>query len=99
MSTASTGTSPTSGASHAPWKPGLLFADGAAHAGEIVVADIGLDTSSARAHLVTDDDVIAWLPERPADAHKYHSAVWVIAGSPGMTGAAGLATRAAQKSS
>lgn len=78
-------------------KPGLLFADGAEHAGEIVVADIGLDVSGARVHVVTDDDVAAWLPVRPADAHKYHAAVWIVAGSPGMSGAASLATRAAQR--
>ena len=78
-------------------KPGLLFADGAEHAGEILVADIGLDVSSSRAHLLTDDDVAELLPERAADAHKYHAAAWVIAGSPGMTGAATLATRAAQR--
>jgi NAD(P)H-hydrate epimerase len=78
-------------------KPGLLFADGAEHAGEVEVADIGLDTSSARAHVLTADDVRAWLPRRPADAHKYHAAVWVIAGSPGMSGAAHLAATAAQR--
>lgn len=78
-------------------KPGLLFADGAAHAGEVLVTDIGLDVSAARAHLVEDDDVASWLPVRAAAAHKYHSAVWLIAGSPGMSGAASLATRAAQR--
>jgi hydroxyethylthiazole kinase-like uncharacterized protein yjeF len=78
-------------------KPGLLFADGAAHAGEIEVVDIGLDTSGASAWLVEADDVADWLPERAADAHKYHSAAWVIAGSPGMTGAARLAASAAQR--
>ncbi|MEA3019881.1 MAG: ADP-dependent NAD(P)H-hydrate dehydratase / NAD(P)H-hydrate epimerase, partial [Actinomycetota bacterium] len=45
-------------------KPGLLFADGADRAGEIDVVDIGLDVSSARAHVVTGDDVRDWLPER-----------------------------------
>jgi len=78
-------------------KPGLLFADGASHAGEIDVVDIGLDVSGAHAHLVEEDDVRAWLPTRPADAHKYHSAVWIVAGSPGMTGAAALAARGAQR--
>lgn len=78
-------------------KPGLLFADGAARAGDIEVVDIGLDTSGATAWLVTDNDVRDWLPERAADAHKYHSAVWVIAGGPGMTGAARLAASAAQR--
>jgi NAD(P)H-hydrate epimerase len=79
-------------------KPGLLFADGAARAGEIVVVDIGLDAEPVAAHLVEDDDLREWLPARPADAHKYHAAVWLVAGSPGMTGAAALAARAAQRS-
>jgi NAD(P)H-hydrate epimerase len=38
------------------------------------------------------------MPSRAADAHKWRSAVWVIAGSGGMRGAANLATRAAQRS-
>jgi NAD(P)H-hydrate epimerase len=78
-------------------KPGLLFADGADHAGEIEVVDIGLDVSSATAHLVTAEDVAGWLPDRPADAHKYHAAVWIVAGSPGMSGSAALASHAAQR--
>ena len=78
-------------------KPGLLLGDGAHLAGRVAVADIGLDTSSARAHLVEAADVAAWVPDRPASAHKWRAAVWVVAGSPGMTGAAHLATRAAQR--
>ncbi len=78
-------------------KPGLLLADGPALAGEISVADIGLDTSSATAHLVEAADVAGWLPERPGSSHKWRSAVWLVAGSPGMTGSAHLATRAAQR--
>jgi hydroxyethylthiazole kinase-like uncharacterized protein yjeF len=74
-------------------KPGLLFSD--TDTGGVELVDIGLDVSSARAHLVTDDDVHVWLPERPVDAHKYHAAVWLIAGSPTMRGAAALATAAA----
>jgi NAD(P)H-hydrate epimerase len=79
-------------------KPGLLVGDGPVYAGRIVVADIGLDTSTAaRSHLVEAPDVARWLPERPFDAHKWDEAVWVVAGSPGMTGAAHLCTRAAQR--
>jgi NAD(P)H-hydrate epimerase len=78
-------------------KPGLVLHPGAELAGPVEVADIGLDTSSARAHLVTAGDVAAWFPDRPVDAHKWRSAVWVVAGSPGMTGAAHLAARAAQR--
>ena len=38
------------------------------------------------------DDVARWLPVRQRDAHKWHSAVRMVAGSPGMTGAAALAS-------
>lgn len=78
-------------------KPGLLFHDGAASAGAVTVADIGLDVSSATAHQVEATDVAGWLPRRKSDAHKWQSACWVIAGSAGMTGAAHLAARAAQR--
>lgn len=76
-------------------KPGLILHPGVQHCGQITVASIGLDVSGARTHLVTDDDVVRWLPVRPAVAHKWKTACWVIAGSPGMTGAAHLAATAA----
>jgi ADP-dependent NAD(P)H-hydrate dehydratase / NAD(P)H-hydrate epimerase len=76
-------------------KPGLLLADGPAHAGRVVVRDIGLDTSSARAFLIDVDDARSWLPPRPRHAHKYTTSVAVVAGSPGMLGAALLCTEAA----
>ena len=38
------------------------------------MADIGLDTSTASAQLVERSDVAAWLPARPADAHKWRAA-------------------------
>ncbi|WP_426574163.1 NAD(P)H-hydrate dehydratase [Aquihabitans sp. McL0605] len=79
-------------------KPGLLLADGPGLAGEVEVADIGLDVSGARTHLVEPWDVGAWLPERPRSTHKWKAAVWLVAGSPGMTGAAHLAAAAAQRS-
>lgn len=72
-------------------KQGLLFGDG----GEVAVADIGLDGSSAAAQLVEDDDVR--IPGRRRDDHKWRAAVWVVAGSPGMTGAAVLAAAGAQR--
>jgi NAD(P)H-hydrate epimerase len=78
-------------------KPGLLLADGPPLAGEVVVADIGLDTSTARAHVVEPTDVAAWLPERARAAHKWQAAVWIVAGSPGMTGAAHLSATGAQR--
>lgn len=78
-------------------KPGLLLADGVDLVGSVTVADIGLDVSGARAHLVTPADVAAWLPDRPRATHKWRAATWVVAGSPGMTGAAHLAVGGAQR--
>ena len=79
-------------------KPGLILHPGAQHCGRLTVAPIGLDVSSARTHLVTGLDVSGWLPARPAEAHKWQTACWIIAGSPGMTGAAHLAATAAMRS-
>jgi NAD(P)H-hydrate epimerase len=78
-------------------KPGLLFGAGPERAGRIVVADIGLDVGEPGAFLVEDADIAAWLPARPREAHKWQRAVWVVAGSPGMGGAAALCARAAQR--
>ncbi len=78
-------------------KPGLLLEPGSSCCGEVVLADIGLDVSGATAGVVEGDDVAAWIPERPVDAHKWRSAVLLVAGSPGMTGAARLAAAAAQR--
>jgi len=76
-------------------KPGLLFGEGAGLAGTVLIADIGLDVSVASAHLVDDADVSNWVPPRRATAHKWQHAVSVVAGSPGMTGAAALVCGAA----
>jgi len=78
-------------------KPGLVLHPGAERAGDVAVADIGLDTSGAAAHLVEAHDVSAWFPERPSETHKWKTAVWVVAGSPGMVGAAHLCSRAAMR--
>jgi NAD(P)H-hydrate epimerase len=78
-------------------KPGLVFHPGRALAGEVTVADIGLDVSGAKVGVVEGTDVTGWVPPRPPDAHKWRAAVMVAAGSPGMTGAAHLAARAAYR--
>lgn len=78
-------------------KPGLLFPPGRDLAGDVEVADIGLDVSGAQAHLVEAADVAAWLPARPVTAHKWQTAVVLVAGSPGMAGAAFLAASSAQR--
>ena len=78
-------------------KPGLLLSSGAGRAGVVQVADIGLDGSSARAALVEAADVRAWLPARDPGTHKWRSALWVVAGSPGMDGSAALVASGAQR--
>ncbi|HZU74418.1 MAG TPA: NAD(P)H-hydrate dehydratase [Acidimicrobiales bacterium] len=79
----------------AAYKPGLLLGRGAELAGEVEVADIGLDVSSSAAAVVEDGDVAALLPRRRREAHKWQAAVGVVAGSPGMHGSAELCSGAA----
>ncbi len=78
-------------------KPGHLLGDGPDVIGDLVVVDIGLDVGSARIGIVEQRDVAEWLPRRDRRAHKWQHAVRVVAGSPGMTGAAALAAAAAQR--
>ncbi len=79
-------------------KPGLLQGDGPRFAGEVEVADIGLGDVPAEISLVEDADVARLVPRRPADTHKWATAVCVVAGSPGMEGAAVLSAEGAARS-
>jgi hydroxyethylthiazole kinase-like uncharacterized protein yjeF len=78
-------------------KPGLLQGDGPLLAGRVEVVDIGLDVDRARLWVVEDGDVARLLPVRGRGAYKWQSAVAVVAGSPGMTGAAELCAHAAYR--
>ena len=78
-------------------KPGLLLHPGAAAAGEVCLAPIGLDTSDAGSWLVTDADARAALGDLEPAAHKWRRSVRVIAGSPQMRGAGALVCAAAQQ--
>lgn len=80
-------------------KPGLLFGEGPAACGETTVADIGLAVDDDRdaCSLLTDGDIEA-LPAGTGATHKWHAAALVVAGSPGMGGAASLACSAALRS-
>jgi NAD(P)H-hydrate epimerase len=83
-------------------KPGLVFEPGRSHAGEVVVADIGIDLggstdADAELGLVEASDVRAWLPDRAPDAHKWQSGVMVVGGSGGMMGAPMFVSRAAMR--
>ena len=79
------------------YKPGLLFGEGKTLSGEVEMAGIGLDASSAKAHLLTADSLAALLPKRDANAHKWNAACWVVGGSLGMAGAPSLAASAAYR--
>ncbi len=82
-------------------KPGLLFQPGAAHAGLVTVADIGLpaallEDAAIRQNAVTAGLVRRLLPLREPWAHKgANGRVALVAGSTGLTGAAALAALAA----
>ena len=76
-------------------KVGLAVAPGRFHAGEVVVADIGLEPAETEHRLVTAE-ILAEVPRRSARDNKYTAGhVLVVGGSRGMTGAPALAARAA----
>ncbi len=76
-------------------KLGLAVAPGRFHANRIVIADLGLPQLPTRARRVTEE-ILAAVPLRgPGDTKRTAGHVVVVGGSPGMTGAAVLAARAA----
>jgi len=77
-------------------KPGLLMGAGVSVSGEVSVADIGVRVQSNSIGLVEDAD-LAGLPVRERNTHKWVSAVAIVAGSPGMEGAAFLCGRGAAR--
>ncbi|MGD9570283.1 MAG: NAD(P)H-hydrate dehydratase [Thermoleophilia bacterium] len=77
--------------------PGLRVAPGAARAGRVVVADIGIPSAVATpaAAWASSAGTLAAAPHKAAASDKYGSgAVLVIGGSPGLTGAPCLSARA-----
>lgn len=76
-------------------KVGLAVAPGLFHAGEVVVADIGLSALETEHALVTPA-ILELVPRKLPEDSKYSAgAVLVAGGAPGMTGAACLAAMAA----
>ena len=76
-------------------KVGLVVAPGRFHAGEIEVADIGLEPADTEHRRVTDT-ILRLVPRRKEGDTKYTAgSVLVVGGSPGMTGAVCLAAEAA----
>jgi ADP-dependent NAD(P)H-hydrate dehydratase / NAD(P)H-hydrate epimerase len=82
-------------------KPGLFSFPGAARAGKVIIADIGLPPSMGEnipTELITGDWVKSVLPERPGDANKgSFGKVLVVAGSINYVGAAYLACMGAAR--
>jgi len=77
-------------------KPGLLFGAGRVLAGEVVLADIGLEVRST-VGVVERSDVAAWMPALRTDGHKWDAAVLAVTGSSLMMGAAHLVAAGAQR--
>lgn len=76
-------------------KVGLVVGPGRFHAGEIEVADIGLEHAETAHRLVTEE-ILHLVPRKREPVTKYSAgAVLVVGGSPGMTGAVALAAEAA----
>jgi ADP-dependent NAD(P)H-hydrate dehydratase / NAD(P)H-hydrate epimerase len=71
-------------------KRGHLLADGAELSGSITVAPLGIDVVDAEAWLVEDAD-LSLLPPLARTDHKWRRSVVIVAGSPGVLGAPGLA--------
>src|SRR5215210_2741286 len=79
---------------HAP-KVGVELAPGRFRAGEVVVADIGLEQGATENALVTPA-ILGRVPRRSAGQNKYSAGtVLVVGGSRGLTGAPCLAAEAA----
>lgn len=82
-------------------KRGLLFGRGKEYAGELTVADIGspsivLHGEATSTWRLERSDIIARLPHRGFDVHKYQlGKVFVLAGSIGLSGAAAMSSMAA----
>lgn len=84
-------------------KVGMVVYPGVTYCGEIITRDIGIPQklieADATTQLISKKMVKESLPPRPFDAHKKSlGRVLVIAGSPGMTGAACLTALAALRS-
>ena len=88
-------------------KTGLFLGQGYAYAGDRVTAEIGIprfvinEASSMEgcARVPTYEMIRSLLPERSLFAHKYSVGMTlIVAGAPGLTGAATLASQAAEQS-
>jgi len=78
-------------------KVGLVVAPGRFHAGQVHVADIGLDPAETE-HRLVGVDGLQVVPRRPEGDNKYTAGhVLVVGGSRGLTGAPSLSALAAMR--
>ena len=79
---------------HGP-KVGLAVGPGCFFAGDVAVAEIGLDSQETEHRIVTTD-ILRLVPRKRGEDNKYTAgSVLVVGGARGTTGAAALAARAA----
>ena len=82
-------------------KTGMVRGDGLNYCGRIISADIGfppavIDEVSTDIELITGSELSGLIPPRPRSSHKGdYGHLLILAGSPGMTGAAALSSMAA----
>ncbi len=85
-------------------KTGQIFYPARSYQNKLFVADLNappflLEKVNTQKFLVTPEDIISFLPERPPDAYKNtFGKVLMIAGSTGLTGAATMASLSALRS-
>jgi ADP-dependent NAD(P)H-hydrate dehydratase / NAD(P)H-hydrate epimerase len=78
-------------------KVGLVVAPGTFHAGEVDVADIGLEPVETE-HARVTDEILELVPLRAPEDNKYTAGhVVVVGGSPGLSGAPCLSAMAAMR--
>lgn len=84
----------------AAYKPGLLIGEGRDRCGRVELAGIGLEGLAAgRAGMwMVGDGDLEQLPRRPADGHKWQTAVLIVGGSSTMNGAPLMVAHGAMRS-
>lgn len=83
-------------------KPAHLLYPGQAHAGDVIVADIGTPENVLlqMSPTMVENDPALWkdsFPQLNSEAHKYHRGHLLVSGGRTLTGAARLAARAARR--
>ena len=81
-------------------KSGMVLGDGPSVCGEIDIVDVGIPLEpevEVDTFVVESFDVRRWLPPRDRQSHKWSHSLRVVAGSPGMSGAASLVSASAMR--